>query len=466
MDLTQYGRLQFLALIWLALALPASRADYYAAKNGQTPSYPYTTWASAANHIQDAVNAATNGATVWVGAGRYTLPPNFTNYIGSNVVYINRLLTLRSSNGIPETTVIDGEAKNRGVAVYYPAGSTVYRAVIDGVTFTNCAVTNYGGALLLDSANNVWTAVVQNCVFVNNKAVTAADGDYSQGGAIYNYNNWSAFGLTVSNCVFRANMASNSANYVCSQGGAAHLRHFGRQWFVNCLIESNTAGNNAGAIYHVYGKLEMDNCIVRGNRAERYLNAGSGGGAIMLNGLITARNCLFHDNSAVGGWGGAIACQRQGSGPTMVCQLFNCTVVSNSAGGAGGIYIRSWGPAQGYYPYLEVYNSIIQSNAGGNVAATAPPGMANSYICSCWYPTNNCGPERIEIGNITSPVSFVDFDNKDFRLASDSPAVNAGTNQDWMADYNDLDGHKRIRYGTVDAGAFELIKDATIYLFR
>jgi hypothetical protein len=148
----------------------------------------------------------------------------------------------------------------------------------------------------------------------------------------------------------------------------------------------------------------------------------------------------------------------------MLLQFYNCTIVSNYGG--GGIYVRSWGPGQSYYPYLQVYNSIIQSNTAYNIAATAPPGYKNSYISSCWYPTNGVSPEITEIGNITSPVGFVDFAGQDFRLCSDSPAVNAGTNLDWMADLTDLDGHKRVRYGTVDAGAYEMIKDATLYRFR
>ena len=93
--------------------LPCAFADYYAAQNGQVPSNPYNSWATAASNIQDAVNAAANHATVWVGAGRYTVPPNATNYVGgSNVVFVNRPLTLRSSNGAPETVIIDGEDAN------------------------------------------------------------------------------------------------------------------------------------------------------------------------------------------------------------------------------------------------------------------------------------------------------------------------------------------------------------------
>ena len=89
MNSNPHVRLLFWAFTWLALALPASRADYYAAQNGQTPAGPYTSWETAASNIQDAVNAAANNSTVWVGAGRYTVPTNAVFYTTTNVVYIN-----------------------------------------------------------------------------------------------------------------------------------------------------------------------------------------------------------------------------------------------------------------------------------------------------------------------------------------------------------------------------------------
>ena len=89
--------------------LPFAPADdHYAAQNGQAPGGTYTAWGIAASNIQDAVNAATTNDTVWVGAGRYTVPPNAVVWMGTNVVYIDKPMTLRSSNGVPATTIIDG----------------------------------------------------------------------------------------------------------------------------------------------------------------------------------------------------------------------------------------------------------------------------------------------------------------------------------------------------------------------
>ena len=68
--------------------------------------------------------------------------------------------------------------------------------------------------------------------------------------------------------------------------------------------------------------------------------------------------------------------------------------------------------------------------------------------------------------NTTNDPMFVDFAREDFRLRSDSPCFNTGTNQDWMRNAVDLDGRRRLMYGTVDMGVYERLQDATVYRFR
>jgi len=141
------------AKLWITIVFLGSfvaiihAENLYVAQNGQAPESPYDTWAKAASSIQDAVDAATTNDTVWVGAGRYTAPANATNYGGTNVVFINRPLTLRSSNGVPATTIIDGEGTNRGIAMYYVSSSATNLLVIDGFTVCNCFATNTGGGI-------------------------------------------------------------------------------------------------------------------------------------------------------------------------------------------------------------------------------------------------------------------------------------------------------------------------------
>jgi len=446
-----------------SLLVPCARADYYAARNGQAPSAPYTTWNSAALHIQDAVNAATNGATVWVGAGRYTLPPNATNDTGSNVVFINRLLTLRSSNGVPADTFIDGQGTNRGIMVNYSSGSATYRMVIDGFTITNCWATNCGGGIYW--APGAWTGIVQNCVICDN---TVGWGTACAGGGMY-ANVIDSLTYIISNCVFRNNRAlSVAADGLYGQGGAALLGTYsaGSGKLLNCLVESNAAGVAGAGLYFGYGGrgLSLENCVIRDNYTMHSRGwATDTGGGIQLNGCVASmRNCLVCNNYGGGGnGGGGIACQRQGS--SSLIELYNCTIVSNRV---GGIFIRAWGAAQSYNPSFLIYNSIIQSNTSYNISATPAPGLVNTIVNSCWYPSNGANAALLDIGSVNPPAGFVNFDARDFRLAWNSPCVNAGTNQDWMANYPDLDGNRRIRYGTVDLGACEMIHDATIYRFR
>jgi hypothetical protein len=210
--------------VLVACILPHAVADYYAARNGQSPLGPYTNWGTAASNIQDAVNAAANNSTVWVGAGRYTVPTNAVFYTTTNVVYINKPITLRSSNGVPEDTVIDGEGSYRGVTWYYAAASTS-RFVLDGLTISNCRATNYGGGILF--VPNVWTATVQNCVIADNTALSSQSAGNSAGGGIYAYG--TAFGLTISNCIIRNNFSTNTVTGQWSYAGGVYLYTYGKK---------------------------------------------------------------------------------------------------------------------------------------------------------------------------------------------------------------------------------------------
>ncbi|MCG2659988.1 MAG: hypothetical protein L6437_07070, partial [Kiritimatiellae bacterium] len=74
-------------------------------------------------------------------------------------------------------------------------------------------------------------------------------------------------------------------------------------------------------------------------------------------------------------------------------------------------------------------------------------------------------------GNITGDPMFVDkglgYGTNhvvgNYRLSPNSPCINAGMNQNWMNSGVDLDGRKRIQYGTVDMGAYERINKGAIF---
>jgi len=430
------------------------------AQNGQTPSYPYTTWESAALHIQDAVNAAGTNDTVWVGAGRYTVPPNATNYHGTNVVFINKSITVCSSNGIVGDTIIDGNGTNRGVAIISSA-----RWTLKGLIISNCFATNWGGGIY--NLPVAGTGTLQNCLITDN---SVGWGTAAEGGGMW-ANALVAFNYDISNCVFRNNRCLSvvASNWHGTGGGALLGAYIGGGGtLTDCLIENNAAGYRGGGIYLGYEtkKHTFERCIIRGNRTEYGVNAIYGGAGIYGSGMcrVLMRNCLLYNNWTVA-FGGAFASQGQG---ITTQEFYNCTIVSNrDSWGGGGIYIRSWSEAQNYNPVVRIYNSIIYSNTPDNILMTAPTNGAasNAFFYSCSFPSNANFLLSGE-GNTTNQPQFVNFLGQDFRLRPDSPCFNTGTNLDWMRNAVDLDGHKRLMYGTVDMGAYERLQDATIYRFR
>ena len=83
------------------------------------------------------------------------------------------------------------------------------------------------------------------------------------------------------------------------------------------------------------------------------------------------------------------------------------------------------------------------------------------------YVHYTCTPDRVGgSGNTTNNPRFINYAAGDYRLQSGSPCLNAGTNRPWMQSAPDRDGLIRVRYGTVDMGAYEFVYEGTIYMFH
>src|SRR5262249_26490307 len=136
----------------------------------------------------------------------------------------------------------------------------------------------------------------------------------------------------------------------------------------------------------------------------------------------------------------------------------NCTLTGNSGGGAIGSTLNNCtltGNDRGALSVTITYdgdttvttstlnNCISYSNLLGNYDSICKL----NYCCTTPLPTNG-------VGNITNAPLFVDEANRNLRLQSNSPCINAGNNGYAVGD-TDLDGNPRILSGTVDMGAYE-----------
>ena len=466
--------------LFAAAGVGYGATTYYVWTNSPSEGVPYDGWNNAAHAIQTAVNVAIAvGDTVLVTNGVYdvggAVAPG-TNAL-TNRVCVTTAITLRSMNG-PEYTIIKGASSGGGCGAN--ALRCVYltnSAFLTGFTLTNgytlaSSDTYYGksGAGIMLFPNTV----VSNCVISGNTANQSGGGallyyggtmkncalsgntsGFSAGGALL----WT--GGVMSNCTISGNTSKYGGGIYCNAigpefyyctiannrsvgGGSGGGILFNQGGIMNnCTLSNNTSDLNAGGA-HLYNRGTMNNCVLVGNMA-----TNCGGGAYLetatsLTPKPSLKNCLLSGNISSTNSGGGVYL-------TDNVAISNCTFSGNTAANeAGGVYLVSTAKGTG-----AVNNCVIWGNNNASSSNIAISGTALvNYTCS--------GPVQLGTGNIGGDPLFVDT-NGNYHLMVNSSCINAGVNSAWMTNTVDLDNRQRIRYGTVDMGAYETIYNGTIY---
>jgi hypothetical protein len=212
---------------------------------GTAPVAPYSTWATAATNIQDAINSASAGDIVLVTNGIYVSGGLVMSGDLTNRVALNKVITVTSVNGAVATVIQgawDPTATNGPGAVrcaYVGDG-----ALLSGFTLENGATRTdslMGGPL--DSGGGVYcysaNGLVSDCVLTNDQAL--------YGGGIANG--------TLYNSLVVGNRASSGGGVYASS-------------LINCTVENNSArpGDGSG-IYadNFTSVILVRNCIVLNN---------------------------------------------------------------------------------------------------------------------------------------------------------------------------------------------------------
>jgi len=252
---------------------------HYVAANSANPVAPYSSWATAATNLQDAINAAPEpGAQIFVTNGTY------------GPITTGNRMSVRSVNGA-QFTMIDGGHSNRCASLGQDISLT-------GFTLTNGNSPEGGGGAS--------GGTLTDCALIGNSATNSYGGPWGGGAA----------GCALNNCTLRDNSAG--------EGGGTF----------NCTLNKCTLSGNSAAIYGGGASgSTLTNCALAGNSAT---NWGGGAYGCVLN------NCALFRNSASDG-GGAFYCTlnnctltgnsatNSGGGASWYCSLYNCITYLNTA---------------------------------------------------------------------------------------------------------------------------------------
>jgi predicted outer membrane repeat protein len=510
--------------VYLFLTLFISTAAFsitrYVDVNSSSPTYPYTSWSTAATVIQDAVDACSVGDLVLVTNGLYDTGTRVTpGYAHNNRLLITNAITVSSVNG-PAVTIIKGQGpvSSSGIRCAFISNNVV----MIGFTFNNGHARSTGDPLFDMSAGGVFMhagCMLSNCI-INGCEIDL--GDYTGGGAgilcfyggtvidcgisgnegyiedgiIYGGGIYCHYGGSINTSTITGNSLINDYYSSCSLRGGGIGCHMGGS-LSNCMIANNqiyfddqgTTGSGGGV---QLDNADMIDCIVIANRVYIYdYGYGYGGGVYCYE--STLRNCMVTGNYAYAyqdnAYGGGIA----GDYVTLV----NCTVSENVVEAddyarGGGIYIdngslqtclvaenRAEESGGGIYAaaQIDMVNCTVSRNhadeAGGiyntdsavqnSVIYYNTATIENNYsnTGSSWSYEYSCAPGLSGTGCITNTPQFVNMPASDYHLLSTSPCVNAGNNA-YVSSMLDLDGNPRILGGTVDMGCYELPRNPSL----
>ena len=386
----------------------SSAATRYVNVSNATPATPFTNWGMAATSIQPAIDAAASGDDILVAPGTY--------YLSGGEVYvpIEKVLTLRSTHS--REAIIDAQHLSRGMRI---DGTN---SLIEGFTVRSGqpATLGYGGGILL-----VRAATVRDCLVKWNWA--AAGAGITVGSDATN--------SLVEDCTIEENTATNGA------GGGVVLYQNSRGRINRCIIRNNKADSGGGVWVSESGS--VSNCRIIGNWA----TLENGGGVYMhasgtTNPAMLVNSVIFSNEAAQ--FGGGIYCAGP---PASYSPIVNCTIVSNEAGEDGGGAHAYW---------TRFVNDILYFNEAPT-NADLKNGDVSCVVSNCCTTSNYFWP------NITDAPVFVDAGAEDFRLATASPGIDAGTTNG--APRTDIDGNPRPRIGmpvvlgaattNCDMGAYE-----------
>ncbi len=212
-----------------------------------TAAWPYDDWTRAFTNLNQAVDYARNGFTVFISNGTYK----------GETLQVDQSITLLSMNG-PSVTFVDGE--NSRLCANISA-----EAHISGFTFKNGYNADYGGAVTMSAGT------LSNCVIQTSETSLHGGGLHLVNGTVVRCRLEDNFARIYGGGVFQegGTLSQSIVAYNLSRSDGGGIEFWGGE-AVNCTFANNHAGG-AGGGFDVGGSGLILNNII-------YSNTSQGGG--------------------------------------------------------------------------------------------------------------------------------------------------------------------------------------------
>ncbi|MEP0845410.1 MAG: right-handed parallel beta-helix repeat-containing protein [Phycisphaerae bacterium] len=378
-------------LITAVLAAAHAAADVRYVRVSASGANDGSSWQDAFTDLQVALALAAPGDEIWVAAGTHTTETAASSFVLPDGVgiyggFAGTETSREQRDWVANPTILSGDVGHDdeyGSQVWYIgwnihtdncdnvviAGNVGPGTVLDGFTITaGHGAYTQGAGLKVDGGS----PTIANCTFLRNETGWGAGaGMYVADGS-----------PTITNCNFTQNWC-----HICS-GAGLYVTGSGSPSITDCTFTENHATADSGmsgqgsAIFLYYSApVTIERCAFQYNITEQFnpfsgIEIARGGGISAFFSEFTARDCVFHHNSA--SVGGGIAAWNSAT-------LINCVFWANTAvwGGAGdssagAVLCISYNPVT-----LTMVNCTLAGNTAGEAAAFEAVLSAGIAVRNC-----------------------------------------------------------------------------------